>query len=119
MNRRKLGTLEIVLAAAGLIAFIATFLPWWSESVDGMSGTVDAWDQTSDGQGTGGVTVNGPLAYLPMLVLLIFGIIAVVRALGALQLLVGKVFTQVGIGVGGFATVLVIVRPQQPPQQWN
>jgi hypothetical protein len=110
VNQRKFAAPDIAIAAAGVVALISTFLPWWSLSADGQSATVTAWDQTSDGQGTDGVTVNGPLAYLPMLLLLIFGILTVVRALRAGQLLPGKVFSYVGIGVGGLATLLVIVR---------
>jgi hypothetical protein len=110
VNQRKLTAPDIVIAAAGLVAVITTFLPWWSESVDGTSGTVDAWDQTSDGKGTDGVTVNGPLAYLPMILLLIFAVVTVVRALRAAQLLPGKVFGYAGIGVGGLAALLVIIR---------
>jgi hypothetical protein len=110
VTQRKFATPDIVIAAAGLIAFICTFLPWWSFSQAGQSGSINAWDQTSDGTSTNGTTVNGPLAYLPMLLLLILGIVTVVRALAAARLLPGKPFNYVGIGVGGLAALLVIVR---------
>jgi hypothetical protein len=107
---------DIVFAAAGLLALISTFLPWYkdTESASGHSQsiTVNGWNQaTLDGQsGNPGQTITGPLVWIPMLLLLIFGIIALVRAFAVPNLLAGKIFYQVAIGVGALAAVLVIVR---------
>jgi hypothetical protein len=113
VNQRKFATPDIVIAAAGLIAFISTFLPWWklSESAGAsgsFSGTVNGWNSASDG-GPTGQTITGPLVWIPMLLLLILGILAL-RGLFAPQLLPGKLYYQVGIGVGALSAVLVIIR---------
>ena len=77
MNQRRIAVPDIVFAAAGLLAIIATFLPWWkdTESADGHSlvVTVNGWNQASaNGQsGSAGQTVTGPLVWIPMLLLLI------------------------------------------------
>src|SRR6185312_2915551 len=47
--------------------------------------------------------------WIPMLLLLIFGILAL-RSFFAPQLLAGKVYYQAGIGVGALAVILVVVR---------
>ena len=109
MNQRKIALPDIVIAAAGLLAILSTFLPWWSGSGDGLSLTVNGWNSASDGESTG-LTITGPLVWLPMLLLLFWGVVAVVRALAMPNLLAGKLFYQSGIGVGGLATVLVVVR---------
>jgi hypothetical protein len=109
VNQRKIALPDIVIAAAGLLAILSTFLPWWSGSGGGLSLTVNGWNSASDGESTG-LTITGPLVWLPMLLLLLWGVIAVVRALAVPNLLAGKLFYQSGIGVGGLATVLVVIR---------
>lgn len=109
MNQRKIAVPDIVFAAAGLLAIISTFLPWWSGSGEGQSVSVNGWNSASNG-GTVGETIAGPLVWAPMLLLLIWGIVTLVRAFAAPQLLAGKLFYQVGIGVGGLAALLVIIR---------
>ena len=116
VNQRKFATPDIVLAAAGLIALISTFLPWYkaSESFSeaGQSGsvsiTVNGWNSSSQGS-LDGQSITGPLVWIPMLLLLIFGVLAL-RALFAPQLLAGRIYYQVGIGVGALAVILVVVR---------
>lgn len=115
MNQRKFATPDIVIAAAGLIALISTFLPWWkfseTASEGGASGSfhasVNGWNSSS--AGNVGQTITGPLVWIPMLLLLIFGILAL-RSFFAPQLLAGKVYYQAGIGVGALAVILVVVR---------
>lgn len=116
MNQRRIAVPDIVFAAAGLLALVSTFLPWWkdTDSYGGRSITVsvNGWNEASlNGQsGAAGTTVTGPLVWIPMLLLLILGIGALVRAFAAPQLLPGKVFYQAAVGVGGLAALLVIVR---------
>lgn len=134
MNQRRIAVPDVVSAAAGLLALISTFLPWWQYSaantIDGRtehaSFTVDGWNAGSFSAGgsaggyRAGQTVTGPLVWIPMLLLLIVGTLALVRALAAPRLLPGRLFYQVGVGVGALAVVLVVVRwltyfaPQHP-----
>jgi hypothetical protein len=117
VNQRKIAIPDLVFAAAGLLAFISTFLPWWSESASGtvggqtesFSATVNGWNSVSVGGDTG-MTITGPLVWIPMLLLLILGALALVRAFAAPQLLPGKLFYQVGTGVGGLGVLLVVIR---------
>jgi hypothetical protein len=109
VDQRRIAVPDIVFAGAGLLAIIATFLPWWSASTVGASVTVNGWNSASDG-GTVGQTIAGPLVWLPMLILLIWGGLALVRAFAAPHILPGKLFYQAGIGVGGLAAVLVVIR---------
>ncbi len=108
MNQRKIAIPDLVFAAAGLLAIISTFLPWWSLSSGGFSVTVNGWNSASVGELS--KTITGPLVWIPMLLLFVLGVLALIRAFAAPQLLPGKVFYQVGIGVGGLAALLVIVR---------
>lgn len=114
MNQRRISIPDLIVAAAGLLAIIATLLPWWamSDSVTSQkasdSVTVNAWNAASHGEL--GKTITGPLAWIPMLALLLLGALALVRAFAAPQLLAGKVFYQVTAGVGGLAVALVAVR---------
>lgn len=117
MNQRKPPIPDLALGAAGLLALVATFLPWWSFSETltvggqpvGDSITVNAWNAASHG-GTLGKTITGPLVWIPMLLLLLLGALAAIRAYAAPQLLPGKRFYQLAIGIGALAAVLVIVR---------
>ena len=86
MNQRRIAVPDIVFAAAGLLAIISTFLPWWSGSGGGTSISVNGWNSASDGEAVG-PTIAGPLVWLPMLLLLFWGVVAVVRALAMPNLL--------------------------------
>ena len=116
MNQRKIAVPDIVFAAAGLLAIISTFLPWWKATgtVSGqtISETVNGWNSASaNGQsGNPGQTITGPLVWIPMILLLLWGILALVRAFAAPQLLPGKLFYQVGVGLGGLSVLLVVIR---------
>ena len=108
MNQRKIAIPDLVFAAAGLLAVISTFLPWWSYSAGGFSVSVNGWNSASAGDLNR--TITGPLVWIPMLLLFVLGALALIRALAAPQLLPGKLFYQVGTGVGGFAVLLVVLR---------
>ena len=114
MNQRRISIPDLIVAAAGLLAIIATLLPWWamSDSIAGQkaseSVTVNAWNAASHGEL--GKTITGPLAWIPMLALLLLGALALARAFAAPQLLAGKVFYQVTTGVGGLAVAFVALR---------
>ena len=116
MNQRKIAVPDIVFAAAGLLAIISTFLPWYkaTESADGQSVTltVNGWNSgTANGHsGNPGVTVTGPLVWIPMILLLLWGILALVRAFAAPQVLPGKLFYQVGVGLGALSVLLIVIR---------
>jgi hypothetical protein len=116
LNQRRIAVPDIVFAAAGLIALISTFLPWWNASAQGASVSVNGWDtasgngHTSSASSAFGQSVTGPLVWLPMLLLLLWGVFTIVRAFLAPQLLPGKLFYTVTIGIGGLATLLVVIR---------
>lgn len=71
MDLTKLGRTEQVLSAAGLLAFIFSFLPWWGGTVMGLSGHENAWSDPS-----------GFNDWFPILLLFIYGIILFLPALG-------------------------------------
>jgi hypothetical protein len=116
MYRRKISVPDLVYAACGLLALVATFLPWWSISESATIGgqhvsdslTVDGWNAASHGEI--GRTITGPLVWVPMLLLLLLGALGLVRAVAAPQLLTGKAFYRLGTGVAGLGALLVIVR---------
>jgi hypothetical protein len=112
VNQRRIAVPDIVLAAVGLLGLILTFLPWWSASGGGDNVSVNGWNEaTANGQSFSlGRTVTGPLVWLPMLLLLIWGILALVRAFVAPQLLPAKLFYTVSIGVGALAVLLLVIR---------
>jgi len=110
MDQNKLARRDGALALLGALAFISTFLPWWTWHVivgptEDLHIAVTAWDQASNAyltSSTRGASVNGPLAWMPMVMLLAFGFTALVRT-GYPQLLPGRLFYQVGIGVSVLA----------------
>ncbi|WP_034272187.1 hypothetical protein [Actinospica robiniae] len=71
MDLTKLGRTERVLSAAGLLAFIFSFLPWWGGTVDGYSGSENGWS-----------TPSGFNDWFPVLLLLVYGVILALPALG-------------------------------------
>lgn len=117
MNQRKLPIPDLALAAAGLLALATTFLPWWKLSESATIGsqsvsdafTVNAWNAASH-PGTLNMTITGPMAWIPMVLLLLLGALAVIRAYAAPQLLPGRLFYQIGAGVGALTALLVIIR---------
>lgn len=117
MNQRRIAIPDLGFAAAGLLALIATFLPWWSVSesatISGQtvsdSVTVNGWNAASRA-GDLNRTITGPLAWIPMLLLLVLGAVALIRAFAAPRLLPGKIFYHIGAGAGALATLLVLIR---------
>ena len=71
MDLTKLGRTERVLSAAGLLAFIFSFLPWFSGTILGVSGSSDAWQVPS-----------GFNDWFPVLLLFFYGIVLFLPALG-------------------------------------
>lgn len=69
MDLTKLGRTERVLAIVGLLAFIDSFLPWWSLSVGPISVSESGWS----------VGIGG---WLPLLLLLAVGVIVALPAFG-------------------------------------
>lgn len=71
MDLTKLGRTEQVLSAAGLLAFIFSFLPWWGGTIEGVSGSSNAWQDPS-----------GFNDWFPILLLLVYGVVLFLPALG-------------------------------------
>lgn len=78
MDLTKLGRTERVLAIVGLLAFIDSFLPWYSVSIKGSLAAL--------GGPAGGVSGNawdvGFWAWFPMLLLLAIGVVVALPAFG-------------------------------------
>ena len=71
MDLTKLGRTERVLSAAGLLAFILSFLPWWGGTIMGYSGSDNAWSAPS-----------GFNDWFPILLLFVYAVILVLPAAG-------------------------------------
>ncbi|HTJ71019.1 MAG TPA: hypothetical protein VL551_25980 [Actinospica sp.] len=71
MDLSKLGRTEQVLAAAGILLFIFSFLPWYSISYLGMSWHASAWSDPS-----------GFLDWFPVLLLTVYGVVLALPAFG-------------------------------------
>jgi hypothetical protein len=69
MDLTKLGRTERVLAVAGLLVFIDSFLPWYSVSAGAYSASANGW-----GVGFGG--------WFPVLLILAVGVVAALPAFG-------------------------------------
>lgn len=117
MNQAKLSAIDGALAVLGVLALVWTFLPWWTwneyfNPTDHPTLTVNAWDQANSGDMlsvSGAQSVNGPLAWMPMILLLLLGIAALLRT-GMPQLLPGRLFYQVCAAAGFLGALLVIIR---------
>ena len=95
MDLTKLGRNEQVLAIVGLLAFIDSFLPWWSVSFGPISSSENGW----------GVGFAG---WFPMLLLLAVGVLVALPAFGQ------SVTVRGGYAAFGaaslLATVLILIR---------
>jgi hypothetical protein len=117
VNQSKLSLVDGALAACGVLALVWTFLSWWTWEVyfdptDHTTMTVNAWDQANNGymvSVNGSQSVNGPLAWMPMVLLFVLGITALLRT-GSPQLLPGKLFYQVALAAGALGALLVVIR---------
>ena len=78
MDLTKLGRTERVLAIVGLLAFINTFLPWWSVSAKGSLGALAG----SGASASGNAWDIGFWAWFPMFLLLALGILVALPAFG-------------------------------------
>ena len=105
MNLEKLGRNDRILALGGLIAFIDSFLPWYSVSVksDGVDG-LGAYSASSSGNAWS----VGFGAWFPLLLLLAVGVLAVLPAFEQKVVLPGGDASLAIIGV--VATVIILLR---------
>jgi hypothetical protein len=78
MDLTKLGRTERVLAIVGLLAFINTFLPWWSVSAKGSIAALAG----SSASASGNAWDIGFWAWFPMFLLLAIGILVALPAFG-------------------------------------
>lgn len=102
MDLTKLGRTERVLAIVGLLAFIDSFLPWYSVSFKGELGVIaggsvsaNAWDV-------------GFWAWFPMLLLFAIGVLVALPAVGQNISLRGG-FAAIGAALL-LATIIVLIR---------
>jgi hypothetical protein len=104
MDLQKLGRVERVLAAAGIVLFIVGFFPWFSVSVNAglgvsYSGHANAWSSPS-----------GFIDWFPILLLLAYAVVLALPAFGvtvnipALASATNRAF--VGLALSAFALVL-------------
>jgi hypothetical protein len=95
MDLTKLGRTERVLAIVGLLAFIDSFLPWWSISAGPFSASESGW----------GVGIGG---WFPVLLLLAVGVLAALPAFGQSVAVRGGYAT---FGAASLlATIIVLIR---------
>jgi energy-coupling factor transporter transmembrane protein EcfT len=96
----KLGRTERVLAIVGLLAFIDSFLTWWSYSVKGfaLAGTSFSGSTFSDSAWNVGFW-----AWFPMVLLLVVGVLVALPAFGQ------RIAVRGGYAALGSATLLATV----------
>jgi hypothetical protein len=105
LNLEKLGRNDRILAVVGLLAFIDSFLPWYSVSVK--SNGVDGLGAYS-ASGSGNAWREGFGAWFPLLLLLAVGVLAVLPAFEQKVALPGG-DAALAI-VGAVAAVLILLR---------
>ena len=103
MDLAKLGRTERVLAIVGLLAFINSFLPWYSVSVKGSLAALGG-----AGSASGNAWDIGFWAWFPMLLLLAIGVLAALPALGQ-NISVRGGYAAVG-AAALLATIIVLIR---------
>ena len=95
---KSLSTLDRVIAGGALVAFIASFLPWYGVSVLGFSVTVSGWSA-------------GFTAWAGALLLTMAGVLLVLRRMGASVPSIGSAGPSVVVaGIGALGLLLVIIR---------
>jgi hypothetical protein len=105
LNLGKLGLNDRILAVVGVLAFVDSFLPWYSVTVK--SAAVDGFGGGSFGGSTNGWS-SGFAAWFPLLLLLAIGIVVVLPAFEQKINLPGG-FALIGI-LALVATILVLLR---------
>lgn len=95
MDLTKLGRTERVLAIVGLLAFIDSFLPWWSASVGPFSTSESGWSV-------------GFAGWFPVLLLLAIGVLVALPAFGQSVTIRGG-YAAFGSGAA-LATLLILIR---------
>jgi len=103
MDLTKLGRTERVLAIVGLLAFINTFLPWWSVSAKGSIAALAG----SDASASGNAWDIGFWAWFPMFLLLAIGILVALPAFGRSVVIRGG-YAAFG-AVSLLATIIVLI----------
>lgn len=101
MDLTKLGRTERILGIVGLLAFIDSFLPWYT--VTGVS----VLGQTYGGGSISGWTV-GFAAWFPCLLLLALGVLAVLPAAGTTVPVRGGYATVTAVAL--LATIIILIR---------
>ena len=95
MDLTKLGRSERVLAIVGLLAFIDSFLPWYSVSVGPISSSASGWSV-------------GFAGWFPMLLLLAIGVLVALPAFGQ-SIVVRGGYAAFG-AASLLATILILIR---------
>ena len=103
MDLTKLGRTERVFAIVGLLAFINTFLPWWSVSAKGSIAALAGTDASASGNAWD----IGFWAWFPMLLLLVLGILVALPAFGRTVVIRGG-YAAFG-AVSLLATIIVLI----------
>ncbi|HXR69738.1 hypothetical protein [Actinocrinis sp.] len=102
MDLTKLGRTERVLAIVGLLAFIDSFLPWYSVSFKGELGVI------AGGSASANAWDTGFWAWFPMLLLFAIGVLVALPAVGQNISLRGG-FAAIG-AASLLATIIVLIR---------
>lgn len=105
MNLEKLGRNDRILAVVGLLAFIDSFLPWYTVSVN--AAAVDGFGGYSSSESLSAWS-TGFAAWFSMLLLLAVGVLAVLPAFGQKVAVPGGDASLAIVGV--VATILVLLR---------
>ncbi len=101
MDLTKLGRTERVLAVVGLLAFINTFLPWWSVSAKGALGDI------AGASASGNAYDVGFWGWFPMYLLLVIGVLAALPAFGRSVAIRGG-YAAIG-AVSAICTLIVLI----------
>lgn len=102
MDLTKLGRTERILAIVGILAFVDTFLPWYTATAKGALAAFGGGSYSSNGWG------SGFAAWFPLLLLLAIGVLAALPAFGR-QVAVRGGYAAVG-AAALVATLLILIR---------
>lgn len=102
MDLTKLGRTERILAIVGILAFVDTFLPWYTASAKGELATFGAGSYSSNGWS------SGFAAWFPLILLIAIGVVAALPAFGR-QFAVRGGYAAIG-AAALVATLLILIR---------